>query len=75
MNLTMTETIRTIASLSNENQRSFYEGLKAEGFTAKEIEAIQTNVFFHKLFEDRAFYKAVESSLCETIYKELREKA
>lgn len=73
--MTMTETIRTIASLSDKKQTEFYNGLRAVGFSEVEISNIQSMVFYHKLFEDKSFYKAVESSLCETIYNEMRAKA
>jgi hypothetical protein len=40
--------------------------------TNEQIKTMQKMRFFHKLFNDPAFYKAVETAVCKAVYEELR---
>ena len=51
--------------LLNEEQRN-------KIFTKEQIECLYRLDFFDRLFTDKAFYKAVETAVGETIYDELR---
>ena len=70
--MTQIEMIETIASLGNEAQNKFYDNLIAQGFPEKDIFVIQNMVFYYKMFTEKSFYDAVQISMRETIYNELK---
>lgn len=72
--MTRTEIIDTIGNLSSDSQNDFYNGLRDNGFTDGEIEYIQKEVFYHKLFSDPNLYNTLCKSMCEEIYHEMREE-
>ena len=46
------------------------EEQKNKIFTAEERRVIETQIFFEKMFNDPAFYKAVQTAVGEELYKE-----
>lgn len=70
--MTNTDLIDIIVGMNNEQQKEFYTGLKAQGFTTEEIQSIQGVVFAHKLYNDTYLYNTLCKSMGEAIYKEMR---
>ena len=54
----------------NMSEEKFDEFSK--GFTAEQVKIMQAMRFFNKLYNDSAFYKAVEKAIGEVAYEELR---
>ena len=56
-----------IINMSEEKFEEF-----SKGCTAEQVKTMQAMRFFNKLYNDSAFYKAVETAVGEAVYEELR---
>lgn len=68
--MTQYEMVSTIADLSAAAQDEFYNRLRLSGFSEDEILAIQSQVFYFKMFNDPAFYNAVKTAVGSQLYAE-----
>lgn len=56
-----------IADMGNAQQKEFYKALAQNGLSAEDIQTIQRNVFYTKLFTDESFYKAAMAETMKAV--------
>ena len=67
----MNHIIGLINTLNNNEQNIFYNLLRGNGFSEEDIFAVQSAVFYHKLFTDISFHHAVKNAICEQLKEEI----
>jgi len=65
--MTKDEVMKQIIEMTDDDFEAF-----AESITTDQAEIMRRMRFFHRLFNDSIFYKAVEQSVAEAAYNTLR---
>lgn len=68
--LDQNEIIEAINNMTNEQQRAFYDGLRAKGISEDAIQAVQAVAFYTKLYADPRAYLAVRTAMGQVLYAE-----